>query len=128
MKSKHGERWKDRTTQPPIATPSQLPAVARARVNRLTDGLFALDHDRHEATLMDTIPREVARMPPFQGIHSELQPFQEMYLRDGDWPIGYRRSTLTRCTTITLPEQLPKGLTLRLCGHPFNGETSYTVL
>lgn len=56
------------------AVPVEWPATARARLTLATDGLFALDHLRHEAFLMDECDCTAPNRPPWRGIAAELQP------------------------------------------------------
>jgi len=102
--------------EPPKAVEVELPTIARARLNRIVDGLFALDHIRHEATLMDSIPTEVPQMPPYQGVHAELEPFEPDFVLDHHEMIPYRSV------------KLRPSLSLRLQGDPFRGRDVYEVL
>lgn len=101
---------------PVKAVPVEIPTVARARLNRMVDGLFALDHQNHEATLMQSFPADTAKMPPYQGIHAELEPWEPDFVLTADDLIPYRR--------ISLRPQL----TLRLQGSPFLGRDIYKVV
>lgn len=49
-----------------------LPTIARARISLETDGMYALDHLHHEATLMDECPADSPHAQPWRGIHAEL--------------------------------------------------------
>jgi len=102
--------------QPLKAVPINLPTVARARLNRVVDGLFALDHLHHQATLMDSIPSDTASMPPYQGVHAELEPFEQDFVLDHHEMIPYRSV------------KLRPSLSLRLQGDPFRGRDVYEVL
>jgi len=77
-----------------------LPAVARAAIDRFVDGIFALDHERAEAFLIDSCENDAPWVQPWAGVKSELLPH------------GYSHDI----------DNL-SGVTLRLHGAPFNGQT-----
>lgn len=110
---------------PVKATEVQLPPVARARVNRITDGIFALDHLQHTATLTDTCDDTVPNLPPWDGIHAELEPFSETFVLDGLDMVPYRRK---RQPGEQLKTVTAEPLKLRLRGRPFEGRVVYEVL
>lgn len=83
-------------------------AYARARVNRDQHVQFGLDHDQQTARpLQIFLAIGVPPMPPYEGVHAEVEPFRENHGTD-----------LTHVV----------GLHLRLMGYPFNGQTVYRII
>lgn len=82
-----------------------LPTKARARLDRLTDALFVLDHEQKDAILIDTFTSwGVPNMEPFAGVIAEIAPHADVHT----------------------PQSID-GQQLRLMGTPFNGDAIYTI-
>ena len=88
----------------PAAPCEALPTIARARLDVTTDGLFALDHMHHTATLMDTCASTAERHHPNCGVAAALSPFADRTMPDS-WLVGsaYQR-WLGENVTLTLAD------------------------
>lgn len=82
-----------------------LPDYAVARLNRLTYVRFALDHQGHSATVLNTGPQEAAHSSA-NGlwVHAQIEPFIEVHQVDD-----------------------LSGMVLRLMGAPFRGQVVYPI-
>ncbi len=78
--------------------------MARAAIDRFTDGMFALDHQKAEAYLMDSCESDTPNAKPWIGIAAELLPH------------GYSHQV----------DNL-SGVSIRLHGAPFNGSRTYLI-
>ncbi len=92
------------------------PMQARARIDIETDGVFALDHAKRHAVLMETFDALMPDTKPFNGIRAELEPFAESHVLNSLGLLPYQRRSLR------------SDLKLRLHGAPFNGRVAYKVI
>lgn len=82
-----------------------LPTFAMAQLDRLTYVRFLLDHDRQQATMLNTGPSEAWGGTASDGVLAQIEPYA--YIHN--------------------PDDLP-GQTLRLMGHPFNTLVVYDIV
>ena len=82
----------------------KLHPVAVARLDRVTIGRFALDHEKQTARLLSTGCAEIRGTGEYIGVTAEVEPFA------------------ARHHPLALP-----GKELVLMSHPFNGRTVYTI-